>query len=52
MKYIVVEAYNVTDFQAKVNIKVSEGFEPVGGVCVTPTKDISTFLYAQAMVKK
>lgn len=53
MEYLLVQAQGPTHFTDKVNVAISRGFEPVGGVALqfVSTLTDAHMIYAQAMVK-
>ena len=51
-EYIVMKAYALQDLVNDVNVKIVEGYQPLGGVTFIPVySDNSGKLYIQAMVK-
>jgi hypothetical protein len=51
--YQVVPAYTYPDLAARVQQKITEGWEPLGGVCVYKVADAGTQgNYWQAMIKR
>ena len=51
LKYEVIHAMQLADFEEQVNEKIKEGWEPIGGVCVDSPHNLPiTFL--QAMILK
>lgn len=41
MKYIVVSVYHISEFEEEVNIKINEGYMPVGGPFVNLNNQLS-----------
>jgi hypothetical protein len=46
--YIIIEGYSILSLQKEVNIKIQEGYVPIGGVAIAGSFTIIS--YVQAMV--
>lgn len=42
----------IESFKKQVNVKISDGWEPIGGLSVTPVNKSSDVIFSQAMIKK
>lgn len=52
-KYIVVYCDTCMELERRVNIKIEDGYEPLGGLSVTNTSvHKRDLVYYQAMIKK
>ena len=53
MEYLLVQAQIPSYFTDKVNLAISKGFEPIGGVAMQLVSSLTNaqIIYAQAMIK-